>query len=203
MLMGKLRANAKDSIRQAAEKLRDAKGNEARSEAEKELRDLLEQYFDDDLQRRQAELGEMEDRLAKLEKQLDRRESKKDEIVDLQVKVLVNQAEGLGFFTDMPGDGPGWNVAGQSIVVPGQELKIKTHAGGGGGSAWYWAPTNNAPAGPAPTPVPTERPASPPKPAKPPVPAEAAVPAESAEPLAAPTRIEAAPAQLEAAPVQR
>jgi hypothetical protein len=123
MLMGKIRVNAKDSIRQAAEKLRDAKGNEARSEAEKELRDLLEQYFDDDLQSRQAELGEMEDRLAKLEKQLDRRESKKDEIVDLQVKVLVNQAEGLGFFTDTPGDGAGWNVSGQSIVVLGRRQK--------------------------------------------------------------------------------
>jgi hypothetical protein len=203
MLMGKLRVNAKDSIRQAAEKLRDAKGNEARSEAEKELRDLLEQYFDDDLQRRQAELGEMEDRLAKLEKQLDRRESKKDEIVDLQVKVLVNQAEGLGFFTDMPGDGAGWNVSGQSIVVPGQELKIKTHAGGGGGSAWYWAPTKTEPDGAQPKPAPPRRPVVPPRAPEPTVPAEAAAPAESAEPLAAPTRIEAEPARIEAAPVQR
>jgi hypothetical protein len=46
---------------------------------------------------RKKELADIESRLEKLRAQLERRRAKKDEIVDLQVKVAINEAEGLGF----------------------------------------------------------------------------------------------------------
>ena len=46
---------------------------------------------------RRQELADIEARLAKLRTQLDRRREKKDDIVDLQYQVAINEAEGLGF----------------------------------------------------------------------------------------------------------
>jgi hypothetical protein len=48
---------------------------------------------------RKKELEQLEKRLANLREQLDRRKTKKSEIVDLQMKVLLNEADGLGFFS--------------------------------------------------------------------------------------------------------
>ena len=48
----------------------------------------------------------MEARLNKLRTQLERRKKAKSEIVELEVKVLVNEAEGLGF-SPVPSRGPG------------------------------------------------------------------------------------------------
>jgi hypothetical protein len=84
----------------AIEALREAEGDEAKSKAEDRLRDLLTEYFGEDMKRREAELKQMEKRLKKLQEQLALRSEKMDEIVDLQMKVLVNQANGLGFFSN-------------------------------------------------------------------------------------------------------
>jgi hypothetical protein len=84
----------------AVEALREAEDDQARSKAEENLRDLLSKYFGEDMKRRDAELKEMAKRLKKLEEQLELRKEKMDEIVDLQMKVLVNQANGLGFFSN-------------------------------------------------------------------------------------------------------
>jgi hypothetical protein len=48
---------------------------------------------------REKELAELEKRLAKLREQLDRRRTKKQDIMDLQIKVLLNEADGLGFYS--------------------------------------------------------------------------------------------------------
>ena len=94
-----------DEIRQAAEALRDAEDEEAKEAATKKLTDLLDEYFKKDMARREQELKDLEDRLEKLRAQLDRRREKKREIVDLQLKVVMNEAEGLGFYggPGMPG----------------------------------------------------------------------------------------------------
>jgi hypothetical protein len=92
--------DAMSSIRQAAEGLRDAEGDDAKAEAEAKLRELLSDYFDSDMDRRVAELKAIEKRVELLREQLERRGDHKPEIIDLQVKVLVNEAEGLGFFSD-------------------------------------------------------------------------------------------------------
>ncbi len=87
-----------DSIRKAAEAVRDADGDEAKSVAQKNLTGLLGQYFDDDMVRREQELAQIEERLVKLRELLDRRRTKKQEILELQTKVALYEAEGLGFY---------------------------------------------------------------------------------------------------------
>jgi hypothetical protein len=94
--------DSRDAIRQIAEKLRDADSDEEKDNAQAELRRLLTDYFEKDMQRRKTELDEMEKRLARLRDQLSRRHTKMDEIVDLQIKVLINEADGMGFFSSGP-----------------------------------------------------------------------------------------------------
>ena len=47
---------------------------------------------------REQELKQIEERLTKLRELLDRRRTKKQEIIDLQTKVALNEADGLGFY---------------------------------------------------------------------------------------------------------
>jgi hypothetical protein len=122
----------RSAIRQAAEALRDAEGDDAKADAETTLRGLLADYFDEDMVRRVAELEDIEKRVRTLRSQLQRRGNHKPEIIDLQVKVLVNEADGLGFFTNAepsafifaPG-GPG-RPGGDSFQIrsPGFEVPI-------------------------------------------------------------------------------
>ncbi len=84
-------------IQEAAEYYCDAKDGADKDKALKRLHDLASKYFEEDMEVRKKELADIEARLAKLRSQLDRRRAKKDEIVDLQMKVAINEAEGLGF----------------------------------------------------------------------------------------------------------
>lgn len=86
-------------IRQAAEKLRDAEGDEAKASARQELAKTLGQYFDEDMARREKELAKLEERLQKLSAQLERRRAKRQDIIELQIQVAVNEADGLGFLS--------------------------------------------------------------------------------------------------------
>jgi len=91
---------ATEKIRQAAAMLRDAKGDEEKAEAQDKLSKLLEEYFNEDLRHRYEELAKIEERTRKLREQLEHRRAKKEEIIELQMKVFSHQAEGLGFFND-------------------------------------------------------------------------------------------------------
>ena len=111
-----------DEIRQAAEAVveaRTAADDEVKAQATEKLTGLLEEYFEHDMQRREQELQEVETRLQKLRSQLQRRREMKDEIVDLQIKVVVNEAEGLGFF-GAPGGYPGqpWEFGSSAVPRP-------------------------------------------------------------------------------------
>jgi hypothetical protein len=86
------------AIRQAAEAVRDAKEGEEKAAAEKTLDDLLSNYFDEDMARRESELTKIEERLVKLRDLQERRQAKKQEIIELQQKVALNEADGLGFY---------------------------------------------------------------------------------------------------------
>jgi hypothetical protein len=92
------RVNVAPSIRQAAEAVRDAEGPQAKVDAQVKLTEYLAKYFDDDMARREAELKQIEQRLAKLRELLDRRMNSKQEIIELQAKVALNEADGLGFY---------------------------------------------------------------------------------------------------------
>jgi hypothetical protein len=113
--------DTKSAIRKAAEELRDAEGDEVQAKAQANLRALLTNYFDEDMKRRVAELQEMETRLRKLQEQLARRQTKMQEIVELQIKVLTNEADGLGFFSSGTfNDHQPSRANYSSIIVPGE-----------------------------------------------------------------------------------
>lgn len=64
-----------------------------------EMSRLLASYFDADMKNRQAGLVDMTDRAKRLHAQLDKRQAAREEIVQLQLNVLVNEAAGLGFYS--------------------------------------------------------------------------------------------------------
>jgi murein L,D-transpeptidase YcbB/YkuD len=84
-------------IQEAADHYCNATNETGKEKALQRLRGLASKYFEEDMEVRKNELAEIEARLAKLRSQLDRRSTRKNEIVDLQVKVAINEAEGLGF----------------------------------------------------------------------------------------------------------
>src|SRR5690606_27952737 len=93
-------------IRDAARMTVDAPNDEEKRQADDKLGALLERYFEEDLERRQEELAKIEERLAKLRELVAKRREKKEEIIDLQRKVALNEAAGLGFYHE-PGPGVG------------------------------------------------------------------------------------------------
>jgi hypothetical protein len=71
---------------------------EEKAKARQEIEALLNQYFDRDIEMRQAKIAEIEQRVAKLKAQLQKRLAAKSELVQLQMKLIENEAAGLGFF---------------------------------------------------------------------------------------------------------
>jgi hypothetical protein len=98
-------------IRTASEEVRDAKDDTAKSQASTKLRELLDQCFSDDMTHRQKELESIEARLQTLQAQLEKRRAKKDEIIELAMKNALNDAEGLGLYSDRPGGPFEFNIA--------------------------------------------------------------------------------------------
>lgn len=109
------------AIREAAAALGAAEDDHSRVEARERLDSLLNEYFEEDMKRRENELAEVEERVKKLHAQLERRREKKSDIIELQIKVLLNEADGLGFFGNEGPAGP-W------------------FGGPGGGASTFYAP---------------------------------------------------------------
>jgi hypothetical protein len=108
-------------IRAAAAAVHNAEDEKSKRQAQDRLEDLLDRYFDNDIRRRERELEDIEQRLKKLEAALERRREKRSEIVDLAVKVLLNEADGLGFFTGdklFMGPGSGFEFHGGPVAAP-------------------------------------------------------------------------------------
>jgi len=95
-----------------AKELRAAETDEAKDEAKKATQTLLDGYFEADMKKREREIADIEARVKRLRAQLEKRRAAKDEIVQLQLKVIVNEAEGLGFFSAPPSNLPGGMGAG-------------------------------------------------------------------------------------------
>jgi hypothetical protein len=91
-------------IREAAKELVDAEDDDAREDAERNLNEQLDKYFEEDMKRREEELAKVERRVKELRELLERRREKKGDIIRLQAEVLRNEADGLGFFS---AEGPG------------------------------------------------------------------------------------------------
>jgi hypothetical protein len=84
-------------IEAALKTLREAKTDADKQAAKDSLRKALAAIFSDDMQARAREVKEIETRLEKLRQQYQARENAKDEIIELQLKVLEKNADGLEF----------------------------------------------------------------------------------------------------------
>jgi hypothetical protein len=86
-------------------RLRDAKDDKQKDAIKGELSKILDSYFEQDMQWRSSEIESIEQRVQRLRNQLQRRRQAKEEILQLQLKVLENEAAGLGFFGRRSGSG--------------------------------------------------------------------------------------------------
>ncbi len=86
-----------DETRKAMQKLKKAESDEDREEAREELRDALNEQYDKYLARQAKELKRMEEKLDELKSQLEKRRDAKEELVDLRLKTLENDANGLAW----------------------------------------------------------------------------------------------------------
>ncbi len=84
------------------QRLRNAADDQQKEAIKGQLSSILEDYFDRDLQRRTSEIDAIEQRVQRLREQLEQRQQAKDEILQLQLNVLENEAAGLGFFGRRP-----------------------------------------------------------------------------------------------------
>ena len=105
-------------IREVAARVHDAKDDAARQAATIELTSLLDKYFEEDMQSRAKELEDIQKRLANLQAQLDHRRAKKQEIIDLQTKVALNEADGLGFYSERKDQMFNFQVSPVEVPVP-------------------------------------------------------------------------------------
>lgn len=90
---------AQTMIQQATKKFKTAKTDDEKQAARKGMTAGLSRYFDDDIKKREAGIVKIEERVKKLRVQLEKRQEAKDRLVDLQVQLLINEANGLGFYS--------------------------------------------------------------------------------------------------------
>jgi len=86
------------TLAEARQILQHANSDERKTQAKQILREALDKYFDVDMDVRRAELEKIKRRVTDMEVQLEKRASSKDQIVELQLQMFLNEAEGLGFF---------------------------------------------------------------------------------------------------------
>ena len=92
-----VRLSQRAKLLKAVKALQSAKDDKAKDKAKSDLTKVLNTVFDADLKQRQEEIAKIEARIKKLKATLDKRRTARDRIIDLQIKVLVNEADGLGF----------------------------------------------------------------------------------------------------------
>lgn len=91
-----MRQQSRMKIDQIRKKLRDPKTD--RSSHEERLKSALQDYFVVDMRCRVMELDEIKAKLAQTEAKLLKRLEAKDDAIDLQLQIMIREADGLGFF---------------------------------------------------------------------------------------------------------
>ncbi len=81
----------------ATQSLRNAKDEPSRKAAIATIRDQLNAQFDRDLKRRADELTAIEERLQALQAQVQKRKDAREQIIELRLNTMINEADGLGF----------------------------------------------------------------------------------------------------------
>lgn len=87
------------TVEKLKDELGEAKDDKQKTALTDKLKGAVDKCFENDMKTRETELTRLQQRLDKLRAQLERRRKAKDEIVQLEVKVLANEAAGLGFST--------------------------------------------------------------------------------------------------------
>lgn len=70
---------------------------EESTEAREKVTSILSKMFDDDLDNREKQIDALEAQIAELRKQVAKRKSAKERLIDLRIELLVNEMQGLGF----------------------------------------------------------------------------------------------------------
>ena len=91
-------AAAMFQVNDAHRRFRTAKSEQDRTKATTVLNRALSAYFDRDMNARQQEIDAINAGLKKMLDGLKKRATAKDDIVDLQLQIIANEVEGLGFF---------------------------------------------------------------------------------------------------------
>jgi hypothetical protein len=94
-------------LNEATQTLRaDNASEEKRAEAKKIVTQYLEAHFDHDQNKRREQLESLEAQVVKLKAQLEKRAKSKDQLIELRLTILENDASGLSFppsWAQMPG----------------------------------------------------------------------------------------------------
>jgi len=113
---------------------------EDKKEARVSLADMLAAQFDSDLDRRETQVQELENKLSKLKAQIAKRRDAKERIIELQMELMENEVEGLGF----PGS---WPTTWRNAPTPTGLFDVPQKLGPNwapaalpGTSAWLAAP---------------------------------------------------------------
>jgi hypothetical protein len=114
-----------EALSQAVEKFKTAKNDAEKTSATNEISQVLEKWFKRDLGRRENQISEIETRVKKLRDQIEKRKKAKDEIINLRLKTIVNEANGLGF----PGavdqsEAVPWSRDNYRTIVPPQRFNF-------------------------------------------------------------------------------
>lgn len=138
-----LRTDKTSSALRALKKAKADDDDDAQAEAERSLRSALEDEYDAMLESHEKQLDALEKKISELRKQLRRREDAKSELVDLRFKMMLHEADGLGW----PGRGRGASGFGMGVgglygewpsgslsFGPGGQGVGGASSGGGGGA---------------------------------------------------------------------
>ncbi len=87
-----------DDAREMLKQAKSADSKEVERQALEDLNAALIDYFDSDMKFRAKEIAEIRIALRKMEALLEKRSKSKQAIIDLQLRMIVNEAKGLGFF---------------------------------------------------------------------------------------------------------
>ena len=101
--MGMVGMDDKSPLQTAVESLRQTTDKAKRTKIQTRINGLLSQQYDSYLKQNESELDKMEQRLKNLRNQLERRRSAKDLLVELELKRIVNEADGLAWPAEQTG----------------------------------------------------------------------------------------------------
>jgi hypothetical protein len=117
-------------IQKGVKKYQVAKTEEKKEDAKQGISAALSSYFDADMKNREKDIVNIEKRIKKLRALLEKRRAAKAKLVDLQLKVLINKADGLGFYSQPQSTSglPQRSRAGlgQLYLAPPQRKPVKT-----------------------------------------------------------------------------